>query len=221
MIIIYAQSPLSVVKSIEVSGNEYVLEDSIIEASGITEETNLWEINKEAIVQNIKKIDEIRHAELKRKFPNSIEIIVEEYKRIAYLANDGEYYPIAETGKILDKVPRNEYPYDAPILVDWKQGMVVEKFAEELAHVPSSILNRISEIYYEPTKSDPYQVLLYMNDGNIVYSTVRNFSERISSYPAIAKEIDPNKKGIIHMRMSPYFEEIDEQRGEENDEGQG
>lgn len=221
LLIIYAQSPLSYVRSIEISGNQYVHDDLIIETSRITERTNLWEINKEETIRHILQLDEIRHANLKRKFPNSVEIIVSEYDRIAYLANEGAYYPIAENGKILDKVPLNKYQNDAPILINFEQGIIVEEFASELKNVPNGIMNRISEIYYEPTSSDPNRVILYMNDGNIVYSTVRNFAERISAYPIIAQEIDPNKKGIIHMRMTPYFEEFDELSEEEEDESHG
>lgn len=220
MIIIYFESPLSHVRSIEVIGNETVPKELIIEKSGISQQTNLWTISEETVVANIKELDQVQSVQLKRKFPNDVEITIEEYRRIAYLFSEGKYYPIIETGKFLDELSRNEYPVDAPILINWEEGDVIEELAFELTKLPNGILNRISEIYYEPVEHDPYQILLYMNDGNKVYSTVRDFSSRISSYPSIVSELDPNKKGIIHMRMTPYFEEIVEPE-EEKDESQG
>lgn len=217
LLIVYAQSSLSHVRTIKVAGNEIISDEVIVKASGITKDTNLWEINKNEIIKKIKQLDEIEHVEIKRKFPNSVQIIVKEYERIAYLAKEGKYFPIVETGKVLAELPKEEYPHDAPIFVDIQNHLIVEELASELALVPNGILNRISEIYYEPTENDPNRIIIYMNDGNIVHSTVRNFASRISAYPAIAKEIDPDKKGIIHMRMTPYFEELGEKNIDESE----
>ncbi|MEY8751351.1 hypothetical protein [Alkalicoccobacillus gibsonii] len=47
-----------------------------------------------------------------------------------------------------------------------------------------------------------------MNDGLTVQTSVNNFSEWMSPYPSVAKEVDRSKHGILHMKMSPYFEDL-------------
>ncbi|MFV8827059.1 cell division protein FtsQ/DivIB [Alkalihalobacterium sp. APHAB7] len=218
LLVIYFQSPLSHIKMIEVHGNYYLPAETIVKASKLNSGTSLWKLNQEEVKERIINLDEIEKANLSRKFPNTIEIHVVEYQRVAYMFQEGKYYPILSTGVFLDELPPNEMPVDAPILKDWESGPVAQELAAEITKLSDGLFNRISEIYYTPTETDPLRVIVYMNDGYEVHSTVRNFSERIAPYPSIVKEIDPNKTGIIHMRMTPYFEEF---IGEEEEEGEG
>lgn len=92
--------------------------------------------------------------------------------------------------------------------------------AGQLKEMPEQLVERISEILFTPTDSDPFAITLYMNDGFQVQSTIRNFAERLAPYPSIVQELDPEKKGVLHMRMSPYFEEfVDEEESENEGEG--
>ncbi|MGO4887871.1 cell division protein FtsQ/DivIB [Anaerobacillus sp. MEB173] len=211
LLVIYFQSSLSHITSIAVSGNHYINDESIIDMSGIEEGTSIWNVEQEHVVASIiSQLHGISSATVQRKFPNSVEINVTEYSRVAYIFDEGRYFPILETGKILDEMPREHFPTDAPLLVNWtsETGEEVEEMAAELRKLPESMINRISEIYFTPVESDPLRITLYMNDGNEVSSTIRHFSERISSYPAIVQELSPDEKGIIHMRMNPYFEKF-------------
>ncbi len=216
LLVVYFQSPLSHVRSIEVSGNYYIADETILKASNIHVGTSMWNIDKDAEA-NIVAIDEIKSVEIKRVFPTTISINVKEYVRVAYLYEDEKYYPIIETGKFLREIGQEEFPADAPILKNWEQGTVVEELATELTKLPDNIGNRISEIYHTPIDSDPLRITLFMNDGYEVHSTVRNFSELISPYPSIVKELGPGKQGIIHMRMSPYFEEYNTEEAIESE----
>jgi cell division protein FtsQ len=218
MLVVYYQSPLSHVNLITVEGNYYVDEQQIISISELSSETNIWKLNKSDLVDKIKSMEEIANVDLNRRFPNHIQITLQEYKRIAYLYSDGKYIPIIESGKFLEELPKEAYPYDAPILVNWEQGLIIEEFASELTKIPESIANRISEIFYTPIEQDAYRITIYMNDGNKVQSTVRNFAERIAPYSSIVSELDPTQKGIIHMRITPYFEAFEE---DELSEGEG
>lgn len=217
LLVLYFQSPLSHIKKIVVTGNYFVEEEAIIRASTIELDTSIWNINMDEIAEQVQAIKEISTVEVKRNLPNQIDIFVHEHYRIAYLYSDGKYYPILENGQFLDELPRDTIPADAPILKDWEQGSAIEELASELVKVPNSILNRISEIYLQPTESSPLQITLYMNDGYEVHTTVRDFSERIVSYPAIVNELDPDLKGIIHLRMTPYFEKFETEEDEESE----
>ncbi|WP_096199263.1 cell division protein FtsQ/DivIB [Bacillus sp. FJAT-45350] len=215
LFVIYFQSPLSQIKNIEVNGNYHIDDKQIIKRSSIQEGTSIWNLDTTMIEERISTIDEVNRVEVQRKLPTTIIIEVEEHPRVAYLFNDGKYYPILATGRFLPELPLHQFPSDAPILKNWEQGDVVEELATELMKLPESLKNRISEIYHTPTESDEMRVTLFMNDGYEVHSTIRNFSERLAPYPSIVRELDPTVKGIVHMRMNPYFEQYEIEEDEE------
>ena len=68
------------------------------------------------------------------------------------------------------------------------------------------ILERISEIEYDPKDGDEYKFLLTMNDGNYVYLTLTgNSFKKLNSYPAMLKKFD-GKKGILNLDYGNYLE---------------
>ncbi len=208
--VVYFQSPLSNVKEIKVNGNRYVSDEKIIKVSGLNDKTSFWNINKDFIEKELTSLVEIKEVSIDRKFPNILQITVKEYSRVAYLVTDGKYYPILETGKILtEENSKKRFPTDAPLLMGWKKNDELAEMAAEISKLPESLIQRISEIYYTPVKDDPLRITLYMNDGFVVSSTIRHFSAKIASYSALIKELDPKNKGIIHMRINPYFEQFD------------
>lgn len=220
LIVIYFQSSFSDIRNVVVTGNRYVLEEQIILQVGLHERTGFWSINKDEMISNLTSLDEVKEVSITKSFPNTIEIHIEEYMRVAYLVNEGLYFPILESGKVLEQIEIGSIPADAPLLVNWSADQILEEMAAELTKVSESIKQRISEIYHTPIESDPLRITLYMNDGNEVSSTVRQFSNKISSYPAIVKQLDSNKRGIIHMKMNPYFELFDyEEASDSESEG--
>lgn len=212
--VIYFQSPLSHVQETRITGNQYVQDELIIHASGINRGTSIWNVGSENI-EGIKELAEIKEATIKRIFPNKIEITINEYERVAYLFSDGKYFPIIETGRFLEALPKEELPVDAPILKNWEQGTEVEELTSELTKLPESITRFISEIHYAPTETDLLRIKLFMTDGHEVHSTVNKFADWMIDYPAIASGIEDGVKGIIHMRLTPYFERLDVEDEEE------
>ncbi|NEU29461.1 FtsQ-type POTRA domain-containing protein [bacterium LRH843] len=219
LLMIYFQSPLSNVKTIIVTGNQFVDDSEIIELSQMNDNTSMWNIDKQGIINKILNHSEIKNVSFRRKFPSTVEFIVQEYTRIGYLFREDRYYPILETGQYLKELPRQQYPSDAPLLIDFKEGDALSELSAELRSIPSYLIERISEITFAPTDNDPLRIILYMTDGIEVHTSINDFGEKLAPYPSIVRELDPNKKGILHMRMSPYFEEfiIEE---EENSEGE-
>lgn len=215
LIVIYFQSSLSDVKVIKIEGNRYLSEEEIITAGNLSGETSFWGVNKQKIEADIMSLNQISDASVSREFPFTVIIGVQEYTRVAYLLRDGKYSPILESGKILEADALADFPADAPLLMGWSNGSELAEMAAELSNLPESLIHRISEIYYTPEELDPLRITLYMNDGFKVSSTIRHFSQRIAPYSAIVSELDPNNKGIIHMKMNPYFELFDPEEEQE------
>lgn len=217
--VIYFQSPLSDIKHVVIEGNRYVSDEKIITVSRLNQRTSYWGVNKQMIEEELASIIEIKHVIVERKFPNTMKITVAEYPRVAYLVVDGKYIPILESGKILDEEQfLVRFPTDAPLLIGWDIDDELAEMAAELSILPESLIHRISEIYFTPVEEDPLRITLFMNDGFEVSSSIRNFTERIKAYPAIVQELDPSIKGILHMKMNPYFEMFDNEEEEEENE---
>ncbi|MBM7659453.1 cell division protein FtsQ [Bacillus mesophilus] len=218
--ILYLQSPLSHIVNIEVTGNIHVPSEEIISLSGLSNRTSFWSVKADSVIKKIKKNQEIKEVNIERKFPNSVIISVTEMKRVAYAMNSGGIVPILENGTILEINEETMLQSDAPILMNWETGSTLQEMAGELAKLKPAITNSISEVHHTPQESDPYQITLYMNDGFEVRASITDFAKKMSAYPAIVNQLDPNLKGIIHMEVAYYFESYEtmEQTQEKEEE---
>lgn len=208
-VIVYLQSPLSNVKTINVSGNVLLTDDEVLELSDLSTSTNMWSINKKKNQQQMEEHAAIKDVKIKRDFPRTLNIEVEEFRHIGYVQEEKVAYPVLLNGEILTSM---EVPLsgDAPLLVGFTDESMLERMTEELEKVPTSIYDLISEVHWVPTEDNAYKITLYMNDGFIVYGTLRNFAHKIEVYPSIISQIDEGVKGIIHVGVGAYFEAFDE-----------
>lgn len=203
--VIYFQSPLSKVKEITVSGNESYSYEHIVDKSGLSFESNVWKISKGEVEEKLEKIQEIKQATVDVKLPNTVSIKLEEYNRLAYISKGKNFYPVLENGNILGEKQIDEIPVNAPILIGFKEGKVLDEMIASLEELPEVVINSISEIHSQPVKTDKYLVKLYMNDGFEVNATLRTFSEKMTHYPSIVSQLDPTKKGVIDLEVGSYF----------------
>lgn len=207
-VIVYLQSPLSHVKQIEIKGNSFVTEKEVNERSGITEKTNIWTINKKKIAKQLTEHPAIASVKVKRSLPRTVEISLKEQKVVGYIREDNEYYPILENAQILKDYGQKVVKGDAPLLINFTEDKYLQLMTEQLKQLPNGILNLISEVHWAPSKENKNKVSLYMNDGFMVAGTIRNFAKKMDVYPSIVSQLDPNKKGIIHIGVGAYFEEF-------------
>jgi cell division protein FtsQ len=198
--------------------------DELLSQSGLSNNTNIWKVRKGDVASNLERLSEIKKVEVKIHWPNTIIIQVKEHKRIAYLKQDNNYFPIMENGKILKNREAEKLPVNSPVLFEFKEGDALNDMVKELEKLPNEILNSISEIHYSPKKTDQYHISLFMNDGFEVSATLRSFSEKMVHYPSIISQLDPTKKGIIDLEVGSYFKAFEtevEEKKVEKDKGEG
>lgn len=213
--VLYFLSPLSYVKSIKVEGNQYITSKQIIKLSNIKKDRSIWKVDTGETVANIKKNPEIKSASVTPVFPNSVKITISEHTRIAYLSNGGKFAPILENGDVLKELATGENPVFAPVLIGFKEGKALKLLLEELDKLPVEIQNAISEIHHDPSKTDEYHIVMYMNDGYEVSATSRTLSEKMIHYPSIVSQLDPEIKGVIDLEVGSYFKAFNEPKQEE------
>lgn len=205
-IIIYLQSPLSNIQEIEVSGNELISDAEIIERSQLTTEDNIWNVSLKNVSAKIAEHPLIEKVEVSRKLPQTIKISILEQKVVGYVEKDATLYPLAADGVMIPYADLVVYG-SAPILTNFSEEEFLVRLANELANTPEHITNMISEIVWKPTDKNKYKIELYMDDGFIVLTTIRDFANKIKAYPSIVSQLDPNKTAIVHMDVGIYVEQ--------------
>lgn len=217
-IIVYLQSPLSHIKTIEVSGNAFLTDEEVIGISGMQTNTNIWTINKEEIAAEMIEHPVVESAEVQRSLPRTVEINLKEFEHVGYAEEGNSYFPVLGDGTILESMSQSDPSGDAPMLIGFSDEEYLHRMANELEKLPDHISNLISEIHWAPVEDNESKILLYMNDGFLVDGAIRNFAERMEAYPSIAGQLDEEAQGIIHIGAGAYFESFDAPGDEEDTE---
>ena len=81
---------------------------------------------------------------------------------------------------------------------------IYDKFISKFRDLEYSVLDRISEVRYNPNEVDSERFLILMNDENYVYVTLNRFLN-LNKYVDIIKTFS-GKKGVLHLDSGEYFE---------------
>ncbi|SDJ74149.1 cell division protein FtsQ/DivIB [Sediminibacillus albus] len=222
-IVVYLQSPLSQVNNIEINGNQYINNQEIQSLSGLSTDDNFWSVDTDEVVDKISGHPVVEKVEVDKQFPTTIQVTVQEFARVGYVKKDDSFYPVLENGNSLIDNKMKTAKGDAPLLNGFDKETYLQEMTKELQRLPSNIVDLISEITWVPTEENPYRIALYMNDGYEVEGSIRNFSNKMKSYPSIVAQLEPGSEGIIHIGVGAYFEsyqEQEEKKEAESEEGE-
>src|SRR5699024_10780455 len=79
-VIVYIQSPLSDVKTINIKGNSIVSDEEITELAQLNDSPNIWAISKKNMEQKITDSPMVESANIKKKLPRTVQINIDEYE---------------------------------------------------------------------------------------------------------------------------------------------
>lgn len=202
----YLISPLSKVDTISVEGNQDVYVQEIIDESGIERGESLLTAKKrfiEAEKNILAELPQISNAELMINEMNKIIIQVDEFKTVAYIAEDESYVRVLENGRVLENLYTTSIGNQL-VLSKFKEGEALNLMIEELKKVDDPILNLISEIELTKSEKNPMFIQIYMNNGNRILSNIPEFSEKIPYYPKMVQAVE-GEKGVFDMEAGIYF----------------
>src|SRR5699024_7176704 len=97
-VIVYLQSLLSNVKTINVSVNVLLTDDEVLQLSDISTSTNMLSINNKKNQQQMEEHAAIKDVKIKRDFPRTLNIEVEEFRHIGYVQEEKVAYPVLLNG---------------------------------------------------------------------------------------------------------------------------
>jgi cell division protein FtsQ len=90
------------IKKVNVDGNNILTDDIIIKASTINIGENIYKIKKSDVLNNIESLSYVKSANIKRKLPDTININIEERKRVVQLKMLSNYMLIDNEGYVLE-----------------------------------------------------------------------------------------------------------------------
>lgn len=182
------------ISNIYISGNSLLTDQGVIEIADVSSYPSILEV-----VLNTEKVLE--------KDPLIKDAKVSLHFRKLYI-DVTENYPLfydTDKGKTIlyDKKEVTE-SYNVPVLLNYVPDTIYDSFIKGMQRVDLDIIERISEIKYDPDEVDDGRFLLSMRDGNYVYLTVAKW-KNINNYVSIIKEF-PNQKGILYLNAGNSFE---------------
>ena len=118
-----------------------------------------------------------------------------------------ENYPLFYDSNKNKMILKNKKEVDeqknCPVLINYITDTLYDDFINSMLKIDYDIINRISEIKYDPNDVDEERFLFTMDDGNYVYLTLMHF-EKINDYVEILKNFE-NQKGILYLDSGEYF----------------
>ncbi|WP_277585731.1 cell division protein FtsQ/DivIB [Psychrobacillus antarcticus] len=205
LIVLYFQSSYSQIQKITLTGEKLVPKQLYIEDSTLTIGESMWSFNESKIENLVAGNAWVESVQVKREWLTTVHIQVNEFKQIGYLEDEDFLHIILENGQII-KTDGLVIPKDGPIFRDFKNEKIRLRMIKELKTLDSEVLRNISQINYTPTENDAYSIQVYMNDGNEVKAIIPSFGEKMSFYPSIVSQLNPEVKGIIDLEVGTFFQ---------------
>lgn len=203
-VLLYFQSPYSDIKTIHVKGAQLADESYYVKASKIVEGQSMWGFKVKDVEQALLKNKWVEDVQVKRNWLSKVTIEVEEWKKVAYLAENGTYYPLLENGKRFEQADDN-IPIDAPVFIGITSEKKIEKLVKQLALLKPEVLALISQINSNESETNPNAIKLYMNDGYEVRAVISTLAEKLNFYPSMVAQILHLDKGIIDLEVGSSF----------------
>lgn len=222
-IIFALTSPIFNIKNINVINNNEVPSDTVISLSGLKPDENIFRFYKGSVANKIKENSYIENVKIRRKFPNTIEIEVEE--RVAKYSIDymGKYAYINTQGYILEI---SEDSRGLPII----QGIITKEEEvvpgnrlnnEDLSSLEDviKIMNSASENGLDGKVtsidiSDKNDYILYIEEEKkkVHLGDITNLSNKMLYVVSIMEQESGNEgdiyiNGDLNNKFQPYFRE--------------
>ena len=196
-------APQFAVTAVEVDGASRVASDRVRSAAAIEAGTNLLRINPDAVAERVEALPEIRRAEVIRRFPNRIIILVEE-RRPFTLVHGGRLHWLDEDGRLLGETREAVAP-PTPVVSGLSDAELASmgthptpRVREAIALIRlllrsgSVLVAQISEI--DMSRSDG--PVLYTVDGVEVRLGTDEWEERLARLEKVLAQVGRDSDGV-------------------------
>lgn len=187
------------IQNIIITGTTYLKDSEIIETAGIKEYPSLFRISSSSMKKKLLELEFISSVRIHKSIFGRLTIEIQEEIPLFY--NRNREVLVFASGKEM----KTQELYGMPILVNYVPDELYQRLLKEMKETNGDILKMISEIEYQPWKSDDVIIddtrfFLRMNDGNVVYVNLINF-EKLNNYMTIYSTLG-EAKGTLQLDSS-------------------
>lgn len=187
------------IKNILITGTNYLSDYDIITSCDLKDYPPLFRLSYKKIKEGMEALSLVEDYHLHRSIFGTLTISITEEVPLFYNRNSEKL--IMASGKEMT----TQDIHGAPILVNYVPDEIYKRLLEEMKKTNLDVLKLISEIEYQPWKSDDVVIdntrfYLRMNDGNTVYVNLINF-DKLNNYMTIYSTLG-DKKGVLQLDSS-------------------
>lgn len=187
------------ISNIYISNNNYFSDQEIIDIAMISDYPSVISNQPWIIKKRLEKNQLILSAKVSLKNFSKIYIEIKENKSLFY--DTSKFKTILLDGSEIDNY------YKSATLVNYVPDTIYSNFVKSMQKIDEEVLDRISEIKYDPNDVDEERFLFVMSDKNYVYVTLSKI-DSINNYIDIIKNFN-SKKGILYLDSGEYFKILD------------
>lgn len=215
---LYFMTPLSTSKNFQVSGNNQVDQNKLLEAGLFDRRdyTLTTLLNKDQHARNIKASDPwLEKVAISYSFPNKFQIGVKEYDVVAYFQDGDKYHPILSNGYQIEKTLSVEEMPESFILVNIKDEAIRHDFVKNLAPLSANLKASILEVKLTPSKATKDLLTILMADGNKVLVPLSELQKKLPYYSVIKEKLE--FPSIVDMEAGAFSYSLEKEKKEEKE----
>ena len=189
------------IDNIYIHGNNSLSDEYIISYLNLEDYPSNVKNTRSSLKSKLEKNPYIKKAEVNKKFFSVVDITIEENELLFYNVHDKKYV-------FRDKTETDDIPYSTSYvkLINYVPDTEYPLFVKMFARLSNEVIDKISEIKYDPNDFDTGRFLFYMIDGNYVYVTSTKL-ESINYYNEIYPTLE-GKKGTLYLDSGNHFTEF-------------
>ena len=189
------------IKNIYIHGNNNISDEYIIDLLDIGDYPSITTKSSWDIENKLKSSTYIVDAKVNKKFFGVLDIEIVENDVLFFKKYDNKYV-FTDLSESFDII------YDAhPVVaINYIPDTEYNNFLIKFKGLSRDVIDKISEIKYDPTEYDHGRFLFYMIDGNYVYVTTTKL-ESLNYYNEIYPTLD-GKKGTLYLDSGNHFQEF-------------
>ena len=184
------------ITNIYIIGNKVLTDQEVIDIAKLSNYPSTLNNPSILIKRRLKNSDLIYDAKVKKKLFTKVYIEVKENIPLFYDSTSNKTI-------LLDKTAIDN-SMDCAALINYVPDTIYDSFVDKMSELNDEVLQRISEIKYDPNDVDSERFLFMMDDGNYAYITLSKLAS-INNYVSIIKNFD-NKKGVLYLDSGEYFQ---------------
>ncbi len=209
-------SPIFNIKTIEINDLTLLNKDEIIESLSLNENTNLLFFNKFKASQILKNNRYIKSFSIKKSYPSTLIINIEEKTLIGYVSFLNNYLYIDNEGYVIDI--KSDFTQNLPLITgldfdNFNLGEILPVTNTESLEIAVKFAELISskdfgEDVITIDLSDTEEIHLYIKNIDVVIGDETDLNIKLNTLIEIINNMPTDQKGILYLdnlNIDPIF----------------